>query len=239
MNKLYTDTTNIRKNSNSMEVDLNALYAPILNSPNFDFTSPQFGLMDPSFDILMNRRRGSSNQSWLSNKSTSWQPLTIDPPRNTSTFIIDSSHGTKQSAKSTNNPSSISTISSIDTTNIDTHSFVRSAPVQNAHFMNPLDGAINSWKASLHSNGMDLDKNLTPEQDDNMEQEPEFMKSSFYAAEEASLAPYIKRRTSIESMSSLTDPTQPAPQSAPPSLVSLYSPLFHLNNTFCIDFRTI
>ena len=195
--------------------------------------------MTSNYDGIMNRRRGSSTQSWMSNKSINIfnfgaiTPLNINPPsintpnpsQSQSQFVIDSTCNTNNASlpKSAINPSSLSTVSSIDTAmlNDNTQDFVRSAPAPNQNDINTWDQAINAWKTptsmDMQNATMDLDTNLFDEEKIEM---PEFMKSSFYTNDDPGFSfSMITKRSSIESMASLNDPNQPAPQSAPPSLV--------------------
>eukprot|EP01083_Nonionella_stella_P159672 521100_1 len=168
--------------------------------------------MVPNFDLFP-RRRGSSNISWQSNRSFNFGTIT---PLN----IPQSSNGMKvpslmdqdltelpQSAYAAN-PTSLSTVSSIDTANYDTQDFVRSAPLYNGR-VNGWDEAITSFQTPTGydpSNAMDLDSAM--DYGDNNTELPQFMKSSFYMGE-------MSRRTSIESTQSLGNPNHLAPQSAP------------------------
>jgi len=89
----------------------------------------------------------------------------------------------------------------LDIDNVNTEDFIRSAPINGA-----LDATNNNhWDQAITWNSPSINNeqlNTTT---------PEFMKSSFYTQPE----PVFNTRRSIESMSSLIHPNQPAPQSAP------------------------
>eukprot|EP01084_Bolivina_argentea_P130167 229807_1 len=190
-------------NNNVMELDG---IVPPTNTPIFDGNQSPF--MAPNFDLFMNRRRGSSNISWKSNRSFTVTPINIPP----------TVHNNIKSAYNIN-PSSLGTVSvsSLDTTHCDTQDFVRSAPVYGG-IINGWDQAISSWKSPELNDNCDNAMDLDMINQNDIPQSPEFMKSTFFMPD--SELPF-SRRTSVESMTSLLNPNQPAPQSAPSAPTSV------------------
>lgn len=205
---------NIDENTSSIKMDLdeNLLLNHIPGLSGFD--SPT---LDP-FDLF--RRRGSSNVSWRSNRSFNFGAVT---PINIPNAAFPSLPGNNNNNNTLNtvnesiknDPSSLSSTSTmLDTQNYNTNDFVRSAPVNGGVGINGPYNNNTSWdQAITNTMPIEVDQDQTTQQKQS-DEVPDFMKSNFFIPD---TVPPFSRNTSIESMTSLIDPNQPAPQSAPPT----------------------